>query len=642
MRSARSPGAPAATCRTAPSAPRTTSAGSIPGSSRRSRATASRRSGSCAGAARQLDFGSLDGAAGVARRAAAGALPAAHRRRARPRQPEGAGAPRGGARAGDHAARRAAAVVGLPDPGLPQDPDRGASASCSTRCSATSPTRDRLPTDWVADQVARLERTDGDIDALIARLAHIRTWTYVAYHADWLRSSGHWQERARAVEDALSDALHERLTQRFIDRRTQALLKGLQNGAPLAAIEDDGAILVDGHPVGRIEGLRYVLEPGREDAEQRALGAAARRVLVPELRRRAKAADRGARRGLRAGCAGGRHPGGRQAARRRRSARLLPGADARWRRGSSSLLADSLSGQAREAVRQRLARWLDAPSRGAHPAAAPPAGAPASTAPGAASPSCWSRGWAMSARAEARGAARGRSSAADRARLGRLGRALRRPPRLSAGDAQAARDRAARPALGGPSARCRASPRRRRRRRLRRRRRPAGRLRRGDRLRALWARSCLRVDVVERLAAPPARAGARGAVRAAAGADGADRARRRPSWARWSRRWATTRRRRALRARQRPRRARGAPRAAAQAERQRFAVRGAARHPRQRMKPARPSAGDDGLRLDKWLWQARFFKTRPLAAQLRREGAGSASTGCWSPSRTTGCGRATC
>ena len=146
----------------------------------------------------------------------------------------------------------------------------------------------RLPTDWVADQVARLERTVGDIDALIARLAHIRTWTYVAHHADWLRDAAHWQERTRAVEDALSDALHDRLTQRFVDRRTQALLKGLQNGEQLAAVEDDGAILVDGQVVGRLEGLRYVLEPGTADAERRALSTAARRVLVPELRRRAK------------------------------------------------------------------------------------------------------------------------------------------------------------------------------------------------------------------------------------------------------------------------------------------------------------------------------------------------------------------
>jgi ATP-dependent RNA helicase SUPV3L1/SUV3 len=217
--------------------------------------------------------------------------------------------------------------------------------------------RDRLPTDWVADQIARLERTDGDIDALITRLAHIRTWTYVAYRSDWLDSSSHWQERARAVEDKLSDALHERLTQRFIDRRTQALLKSLQSGAPLAAIEEDGAILVDGHPIGRIEGLRYELEPGREDAERRALGAAARRVLGPEIQRRARvliaAPDD----------AFALDPQGRilWPARGQRApiGRLLPGPTPLVPR-LEPLLADSLSGQAREAVRRRVARWLDA------------------------------------------------------------------------------------------------------------------------------------------------------------------------------------------------------------------------------------------------------------------------------------------
>jgi ATP-dependent RNA helicase SUPV3L1/SUV3 len=216
----------------------------------------------------------------------------------------------------------------------------------------------RLPTDWVADQVARLERTVGDIDTLIARLAHIRTWTYVAHHADWLRDAAHWQERTRAVEDALSDALHDRLTQRFVDRRTQALLKGLQEGAQLAAVEEDGAIVVGDDVVGRLEGLRYLLAPGSADAEQRALGMAARRVLVPELRRRAKllidAPDEAfalAEGGIVTWRAGGR-------ASAAAVARLLPGATALTPR-LEPLLADSLSGPARAAVRQRLAVWLD-------------------------------------------------------------------------------------------------------------------------------------------------------------------------------------------------------------------------------------------------------------------------------------------
>ncbi len=217
----------------------------------------------------------------------------------------------------------------------------------------------RLPTDWVADQVARLERTDGDIDALIARLAHIRTWTYVAHHADWLRDAGHWQERTRAVEDGLSDALHDRLTQRFVDRRTQMLLKGLLNGEQLAAVEDDGAILVDGQVVGRLEGLRYVLEPGAADAERRALSSAARRVLVPELKRRARAliaAPDDAFALAERAVITWRYGGALNAAP---VGRLLPGATALAPR-LEPLVADSLSSPARAAVRQRLAQWLDA------------------------------------------------------------------------------------------------------------------------------------------------------------------------------------------------------------------------------------------------------------------------------------------
>jgi ATP-dependent RNA helicase SUPV3L1/SUV3 len=217
--------------------------------------------------------------------------------------------------------------------------------------------RGRLPVDWVADQVVRLERVDGDIDALITRLAHIRTWTYVAYRVDWLDDAGHWQERTRAVEDALSDALHERLTQRFVDRRTQALLKGLHGDGQLARIDDDGAIVVEGQAVGCVEGLRYTIQPTGVDMERRVLSAAAKRAVGPELRARAKALLAASDAALRL------DDHGRIVWRPERGAeapvaQLRPGPSALAPR-LELLLADSLHGQTRGAIAQRLGQWLD-------------------------------------------------------------------------------------------------------------------------------------------------------------------------------------------------------------------------------------------------------------------------------------------
>jgi ATP-dependent RNA helicase SUPV3L1/SUV3 len=87
-----------------------------------------------------------------------------------------------------------------------------------------------LPETWVARQVERLNDDQGDIDTLTQRIAHVRTWTYIAHRGDWLTNSGEWQERARAIEDKLSDALHQRLTQRFVDRRQAALQRRLKEG----------------------------------------------------------------------------------------------------------------------------------------------------------------------------------------------------------------------------------------------------------------------------------------------------------------------------------------------------------------------------------------------------------------------------
>ena len=147
----------------------------------------------------------------------------------------------------------------------------------------------RLPEDWVAKQVARMDRTEGDIDTLVSRIAHIRTWTYISHRPDWLTDPAHWQAQSRAIEDKLSDALHERLTQRFVDRRSAVLARTLAGGGELlAAVTAAGEVLVEGHHVGRLEGFHFTLDPEVREDDVRAFMSAARRALRDEIGRRVR------------------------------------------------------------------------------------------------------------------------------------------------------------------------------------------------------------------------------------------------------------------------------------------------------------------------------------------------------------------
>lgn len=144
----------------------------------------------------------------------------------------------------------------------------------------------RLPTDWVARAIQRLDSVEGDIDALLQRIAHIRTWTYVTHRGDWLADATHWQARARAVEDRLSDALHARLTQRFVDRRAAvALQRRNVGGSLLAELDADGAVSVEGEAAGRLDGFSF--HPAPELLrEGRAFLAAANAAVRQALPRR--------------------------------------------------------------------------------------------------------------------------------------------------------------------------------------------------------------------------------------------------------------------------------------------------------------------------------------------------------------------
>ncbi len=148
--------------------------------------------------------------------------------------------------------------------------------------------RGTLSTEWLAAQIASLDTLDGGIDTLLQRIANIRIWTFVSHRPDWIEDSMHWQGRTRAVEDRLSDALHQALTQRFVDVRTTGLLRRLQDRDRLvAAVDAEGEVVVEGHHVGRLEGFKFVADAAEGELAGRAVSNAAFRALGSELSRRA-------------------------------------------------------------------------------------------------------------------------------------------------------------------------------------------------------------------------------------------------------------------------------------------------------------------------------------------------------------------
>ncbi|WP_026607685.1 helicase-related protein [Methylocapsa acidiphila] len=145
-----------------------------------------------------------------------------------------------------------------------------------------------IPNDWFARHIDALNRIDGDLDALSARIAQVRTWTFIANRSDWLRDPEHWQGVTRQVEDTLSDALHERLAQRFVDRRTSVLMRRLRENAMLEAeVTQSGDVIVEGQHVGQLNGFRFTADPHAAGEAAKALNAAAQKALVSEIEGRA-------------------------------------------------------------------------------------------------------------------------------------------------------------------------------------------------------------------------------------------------------------------------------------------------------------------------------------------------------------------
>ncbi len=147
----------------------------------------------------------------------------------------------------------------------------------------------RIPDSWFAAQVDQADRTDGGIDTLSARIAQIRTWTFVANRPDWLADPEHWQGISRDVENKLSDALHERLTERFVDRRTSVLMRRLRENTMLnTEIGKTGEVIVEGHVIGRLDGFTFAPDAAEAGSDAKALQATAQKALAGEIDARAE------------------------------------------------------------------------------------------------------------------------------------------------------------------------------------------------------------------------------------------------------------------------------------------------------------------------------------------------------------------
>jgi ATP-dependent RNA helicase SUPV3L1/SUV3 len=209
-----------------------------------------------------------------------------------------------------------------------------------------------VPEDWIAGQVRQANNPEGDIDTLSARIAQIRTWTFVANQPDWLAEPAKWRDETKAVEDSLSDALHERLIKRFVDRRTSVLMRRLRENTMLEAeITPAGEVMVEGHHVGSLQGFRFTPDKQAEGAEAQALRSAAQKALASAVADRAERLGRAADRDVVLSIDGTLRWQGEPIAK------LVAGDDSLKPR--FVILADEhLSGPPRELVETRLNAWL--------------------------------------------------------------------------------------------------------------------------------------------------------------------------------------------------------------------------------------------------------------------------------------------
>ncbi len=139
----------------------------------------------------------------------------------------------------------------------------------------------RIPHARMAQEIQRLESVQGDIATLGGRIAAARTWSYIAQKPHWVEQADAMIERTRALERKLSDAMHSQLMQRFVDKRTRVLMRGLlRDGLPQdVTIESDGDVMVENIKIGTVKGFQFSVPFDSRREDRKMLLSAAERYL---------------------------------------------------------------------------------------------------------------------------------------------------------------------------------------------------------------------------------------------------------------------------------------------------------------------------------------------------------------------------
>ena len=147
----------------------------------------------------------------------------------------------------------------------------------------------KITNKYMKQQLSILDKLDGNVDSISNRIANVRTWSYVANKNGWIENQDYWIERAKYLEDKLSDRLHDELTKSFIDKRASVLAKGLKQDIIFETkIIENEKVMINNQFIGNLKGLKLELDfkIGDLDSDIKSLKKASRQNVGPEILKR--------------------------------------------------------------------------------------------------------------------------------------------------------------------------------------------------------------------------------------------------------------------------------------------------------------------------------------------------------------------